>query len=49
MMNTVNQTIIQFVCLIVVMVTHQAAVLGLQQFRGATLKVQRVKGLDPGR
>lgn len=31
----------------VAVVTHQAAVLRLQQFRGATLSVQGVKGLDP--
>lgn len=33
--------------IMVAMVTHQAAVLGLQHFRGASLSVQRVKGLDP--
>lgn len=33
--------------LYIFMVTHQAAVLRLQQFRRATLSVQRVKWLDP--
>lgn len=37
------------IVLIFARVTHQAAVLRLQQFRGATLSVQGVKGLDPQR